>query len=61
MDYKYGRYLTACVWFETLIKPVLGVSVKGNAFRNAGTDNEVTDKEAKMMQKVAVKAVKQVK
>ncbi len=58
MDYKYGRYLTACVWFETLIKPVLGVSVKGNSFRNAGTDNEVTDKEAALMQKVAIKAVK---
>ncbi len=58
MDYKYGRYLTACVWFESLIKPVFGVSVKGNSFRNAGTDNEVTDKEAALMQKVAVKAVK---
>ena len=58
MDYKYGRYLTACVWFESLIKPVFGVSVKGNGFRNAGTDNEVTDKEAALMQKVAVKAVK---
>ena len=58
MDFKYGRYATACVWFETLIKPVLGVSVKGNSFRNAGTDNAVTDKEAALMQKVAVKAVK---
>ena len=58
MDYKYGRYLTACVWFESLIKPVFGVSVKGNGFRNAGTDNEVTDKEDKLMQKVAVTAVK---
>ena len=60
MDYKYGRYATACVWFEALIKPVLGVSVVGNTFRNAGTDNEVTDKEAKLMQKMAAKAVKQV-
>ena len=58
MDYKYGRYLTACVWFESLIRPVFGVSVKGNSFRNAGTDNEVTDKEAALMQKVAVKAVR---
>lgn len=58
MDYKYGRYATACVWFETLIRPVLGVSVVGNSFRNAGTGNEVTDKEAKLMQKTAAKAVK---
>ena len=58
MDYKYCRYLTACVWFESLIRPVFGVSVKGNSFRNAGTDNEVTDKEAALMQKVAVKAVR---
>jgi hypothetical protein len=61
MDYKYGRYLTACVWFETLIKPTLGKSVMGNAFRNAGTGNEVTAAEAKLMQKTAVKAVKKVK
>ena len=34
------------------------MSVKGNSFRNAGTENEVTDKEATLMQKVAIKAVK---
>ncbi|MBQ9309730.1 MAG: DUF4886 domain-containing protein [Bacteroidales bacterium] len=56
MSFREGRYATACVWFETLIRPTLGVSVKGNAFRNAGTENEVTDKEAKLMQKIAVKA-----
>ncbi len=56
MSFREGRYATACVWFETLIKPTLGVSVKGNSFRNAGTENEVSDKEAKLMQKVAVKA-----
>ena len=61
MDFKYGRYATACVWFETLIKPTLGVSVKGNTFRNAGTDNEISDKEASLIQKTVVKAVKQVK
>lgn len=60
MDYKYGRYATACVWFETLIKPVFGVSVVGNGFRNAGTENEVTDKEARLMQKTAAKAVAKV-
>lgn len=56
MDYKYGRYATACVWFETLIRPVLGVSVKGNAFRNQGTENEITEKEARILQKAAVRA-----
>ena len=56
MDYKYGRYLTACVWFETLIRPVFGVSVKGNAFRNQGTGNEITQKEARILQKAAIQA-----
>jgi hypothetical protein len=56
MDYKYGRYLTACVWFETLIRPVFGISVKGNSFRNQGTGNELTQKEARTLQKAAVQA-----
>ena len=59
MDHKYGRYATACTWFEALIKPTLGVGVKGNSFLNAGTEWELTPKEAKAMQKAAVKAVKQ--
>ena len=58
MSYREGRYATACVWFEALIKPTLGVSVKGNSFRNSG-ENEVSDKEAALMQKTAIKAVKQ--
>lgn len=60
MSYREGRYATACVWFEALIKPTLGVSVKGNSFRNSG-ENEVSDKEAALMQKTAIKAVKQAK
>lgn len=58
MDYKYGRYATACVWFETLIRPVFGVSVKGNTFRNQGTENEITQKEARILQQAAVQASK---
>jgi len=60
MSYREGRYATACVWFEALIKPTLGISVKGNSFRNSG-ENEVSDKEAALMQKTAIKAVKQAK
>lgn len=60
MSYREGRYATACVWFEALIKPTLGVSVKGNSFRNSG-ENEVSDKEAALIQKTAIKAVKQAK
>ena len=56
MDYKYGRYVTACVWFETLIRPVFGISVKGNTFRNQGTENEITPKEARTLQKAAIQA-----
>ena len=58
MDYKYGRYLTACVWFETLIGPVFGAEILGNSFRNQGTENEITPQEAWILQKAAVKAAR---
>lgn len=28
-----GRYLGSCTWFETIIKPIYGVSVEGNTLR----------------------------
>lgn len=56
MDYKYGRYATACTWFETLIKPTLGVSVKGNGCVLEGTGQDMTAKEARALQNAAVKA-----
>lgn len=56
MDYKYGRYATACTWFETLIKPTLGKSVKGNPCTLKGTEQEMSSKEAKALQKAAIKA-----
>lgn len=33
LDLGVGRYTAACTWFEALIAPTLGVSVRGNAFR----------------------------
>lgn len=58
MDYKYGRYATACTWFETLIKPVFGKGVMGNGCILEGTEQQMTPKEAKALQKAAVKACK---
>jgi len=28
-----GRYLGSCTWFESVIKPIYGVSVVGNSYR----------------------------
>ena len=58
MDYKYGRYLTACVWFESLIKPTLGKSVKGNSYLIEDTEFSIDKKDAKLCQKIAIEAVK---
>lgn len=55
---QYGRYLAACTWFETLIKPTLGKSVKGNPCTLIDTEHSITAKDAKLCQKCAVKAVK---
>lgn len=55
---QHGRYLAACVWFETLIKPTLGKSVKGNPYLLEDTEYSITKKDARLCQKCAVDAVK---
>ena len=54
---QHGRYIAACVWFETLIKPTLGKSVMGNPYLLEDTEYSITRKDAKLCQKCAVKAV----
>ena len=56
---QHGRYLAACVWFETLIKPTLGKSVKGNSYQLLDTEHASPAKDARLCQKIAVKAVKE--
>ncbi len=54
---QHGRYIAACTWFEALIKPVLGKSVKGNGYLLEDTEYSITKKDARLCQKCAVKAV----
>ena len=54
---QHGRYIAACVWFESLIKPTLGKSVKGNPYLLEDTEYSITKKDAKLCQKCAIKAV----
>ena len=56
---QYGRYLAACTWFEALIKPTLGKSVKGNPYLLLDTEHAITEKDARLCQKCAIKAVKE--
>ena len=56
---QHGRYLAACCWFETLIKPTIGKSVKGNGYRLLDTEYSIPEKDARLCQKIAVKAVKE--
>ena len=54
---QHGRYLAACTWFETLIRPTLGRSVKGNSYLLLDTEHAITAKDARLCQKLAAKAV----
>ena len=58
---QHGRYIAACTWFETLIKPVLGKSVKGNPYLLEDTEYSITKKDDRLCQKCAIKAVESFK
>ena len=49
LNYEYGRYTAACVWYEILT----GKDVRRNKYKNA----EMTNKQRQMTQKAAHKAV----
>ena len=55
---QHGRYIAACTWFETLIRPTLGKSVKGNPYLMVDTEFKIDKKDAKLCQKIAIEAVK---
>ena len=55
---QHGRYIAACTWFEALIKPTLGKSVKGNPYLMVDTEFAIDKKDAKLCQKIAIEAVK---
>lgn len=59
LNRQFGRYIAACVWFETLIKPTLGVSVKGNSCLLRDTENSLVRSDARLCQKIAVRAVRE--
>lgn len=58
LNEQFGRYAAACAWFEALIKPVFGISVKGNPCTLAGTGHQICKSDAKKCQSAAVKAVR---
>ena len=53
-----GIYAAACTWFETLIRPVFQVGVKGNTLRTNGGNVPVTDEVALLCQEVAENVVR---
>ena len=58
LNRQYGRYIAACTWFETLIKPTLGISVEGNEYVLEDTEYHISKKEARQCQKIAMEAVR---
>ncbi|MBR4756881.1 MAG: DUF4886 domain-containing protein [Bacteroidales bacterium] len=57
LSYQHGRYLAACTWFEALVRPTLGKTVKGNPCLLEDTNYSITRKDARLCQKIAAKAV----
>ncbi len=55
---QHGRYIAACTWFETLVKPIFGKSVLGNSYTLRDTEYSITAKDARLCQKCAVRAVR---
>lgn len=55
---QFGRYIAACAWFEALIKPVFGKSVRGNGYLLRDTEYSITPKDARLCQRCAVRAAK---
>ena len=53
LNYEYGRYTAACVWYEMLT----GKDVRRNPYRN----DQMTKKQRRLTQKAAHKAVKEAK
>lgn len=54
---QFGRYIAACAWFEALITPTMGKSVKGNSYILRDTEYSISRKDARLCQKCAIQAV----
>ena len=57
-NYQYGRYTLACTWYEALVAPFTGKSVKGNKCLLKASGRELSPKAARISQKAACKAVR---
>ena len=57
-DLGMGRFLLSCVWFEAIIRPCLGISVRNNPCRLEGTEFELDPSTAEICRRTAVKAVR---
>lgn len=57
LDLGAGRYIAACTWYETLIKPHSGIDILDNPFRTTQGNIPVTDKNYRIFQEAAYNAV----
>ena len=58
LDYGAGRYAAACTWFETLIRPIFQIGIKGNPLRANTGKIPVTDDVAVLCQDISENVVK---
>jgi len=58
LSYDLGRYLAACTVYETILAPISGKTVLGNAYRVTRKGKTMTDFTATILQRCADKAVR---
>lgn len=56
LNRQFGRYIAACVWFETLIRPTMHISIKDNPYLLEDTEFSITKTDAKLCRKIAIQA-----
>ena len=56
LNRQFGRYIAACAWFETLIRPTLGIRVTRNPYRLRDTEFSLSPADARLCRKIAAKA-----
>ena len=57
MSYLHGRYISALAYYQYLLAPITGKSIKRNKFVPSNENGSMTKSEAKMFTKAVIKSV----
>lgn len=57
MSYIRGRYIAALAYYQSLLSPIVGKSIKGNRFLPSNEDESMTKSEARSYQNAVIKSL----